>query len=413
MITLREYQKECVDLIDSKQSGRYLIQMATGLGKTATFTHINRKGRVLVLAHREELITQPIKYYDCPVGIEMASNTSNDEDVVIASVQSLAHRLQKFKKDEFDTIIIDEAHHAAATTYMRILDYFEPRLVLGFTATPNRGDKQRLDHIFQEIIFQRDLRWAIENGYLTDIYCLRVNVGYDISKVARRMGDFAVGELEEAMNQEAANKILKILEEPWDKTLFILVSEHPEQLLATITSRTQEVSVGRIEIPALVAMARAAGKGEDEALNMARLAGGSVLELRELINGATDEARAQSFELFTRLMRLAYNDKHLELFEWADDISALTREGQRQFFLHSVRLLREAYMIHAGLASISYLWGEELKFCRNFAPYIGNQNIEILVEEIERAMLQIQQNGSPRIVFTHFALAVSKQINRL
>ena len=209
MITLREYQKECVDLIDSKQSGRYLIQMATGLGKTATFTHINRKGRVLVLAHREELITQPIKYYDCPVGIEMASNTSNDEDVVIASVQSLAHRLQKFKKDEFDTIIIDEAHHAAATTYMRILDYFEPRLVLGFTATPNRGDKQRLDHIFQEIIFQRDLRWAIENGYLTDIYCLRVNVGYDISKVARRMGDFAVGELEEAMNQEAVNNAIK------------------------------------------------------------------------------------------------------------------------------------------------------------------------------------------------------------
>ena len=219
--------------------------------------------------------------------------------------------------------------------------------------------------------------------------------------------------LPEAMNQEAANKILKILEEPWDKTLFILVSEHPEQLLATITSRTQEVSVGRIEIPALVGVARGAGKGEDEALNMARLAGGSILELRELINGATDEARAQSFELFTRLMRLAYNDKHLELFEWADDISALTREGQRQFFLHSVRLLREAYMLHAGLGSISYLWGEELKFCRNFAPYIGNQNIEILVEEIERAMLQIQQNGSPRIVFTHFALAVSKQINRL
>ena len=219
--------------------------------------------------------------------------------------------------------------------------------------------------------------------------------------------------LPEAMNQEAANKILKILEEPWDKTLFILVSEHPEQLLATITSHTQEVSVGRIEIPALVGVARVAGKGEDEALNMARLAGGSILELRELINGATDEARTQSFELFTRLMRLAYNDKHLELFEWADDISALTREGQRQFFLHSVRLLREAYMMHAGLGSISYLWGEELKFCRNFSPYIGNQNIEILVEEIERAMLQIQQNGSPRIVFTHFALAVSKQINRL
>ena len=219
--------------------------------------------------------------------------------------------------------------------------------------------------------------------------------------------------LPEAMNQEAANKILKILEEPWEKTLFILVSEHTEQLLATITSRTQEVSVGRIDIETLRRVAMAEGKSDHEAHTMARLANGSMLELRELLRGETDEIRATSFELFVRLMRLSYNDKHLELFEWADDIAALSREGQRQFFLHSVRLLRESYMLHAGLGSLSYLWGEEEKFCRNFAPFIGNQNIEILVEEIERAMLQIAQNGAPRIVFTHFALAVSKQINRL
>ncbi|MBR5821547.1 MAG: DNA polymerase III subunit delta [Alistipes sp.] len=219
--------------------------------------------------------------------------------------------------------------------------------------------------------------------------------------------------LPEAMNQEAANKILKILEEPWEKTLFILVSEHTELLLQTITSRTQEVSVGRIDIETLKKIAMAAGKSEHEAHTMARLANGSMLELRELLRGETDEIRATSFELFVRLMRLSYNDKHLELFEWADDIASLSREGQRQFFLHSVRLLRESYMLHAGLGSLSYLWGEEEKFCRNFAPFIGNQNIEILVEEIERAMLQIAQNGAPRIVFTHFALAVSKQINRL
>jgi DNA polymerase-3 subunit delta' len=219
--------------------------------------------------------------------------------------------------------------------------------------------------------------------------------------------------LPEAMNQEAANKILKILEEPWDKTLFILISEHPELLLQTITSRTQEVAVGRIDVATLQGVAMREGRERDEAYNMARLAGGSMLELRELLRGETDESRAQSFELFTRLMRLSYNDKHLELFEWADDIAALTREGQRQFFLHAVRLLRESYMLHASLGSISYLWGEEREFCKKFSPFIGNQNIEVLVEEIERAMLQIQQNGSPRIVFTHFALAVSKQINRL
>ena len=219
--------------------------------------------------------------------------------------------------------------------------------------------------------------------------------------------------LPEAMNQEAANKILKILEEPWDNTLFILVSEHPELLLQTITSRTQEVAIGRIEVAALEEVAMAEGKTRQEANIIARLAGGSLLELGELIRGEVDEARKQYFELFCRLMRLSYNNRHLELFEWADDMTALTREGQRQFFLHSVRLLRESYMLHAGLGSISYLWGEEREFCTKFAPFIGNQNIEILIAEIERAMAQIAQNGSPRIVFTHFSLAVSKLINRL
>lgn len=220
--------------------------------------------------------------------------------------------------------------------------------------------------------------------------------------------------LPEMMNQEAANKILKILEEPWDKTLFILVSEKPELLLQTIVSRTQEVSVGRIDVETLERVAREGGVSDPaEARNMARLAGGSLLELGELMRGETDEARHHYFELFCRLMRLSYNDRHLELFEWADEMTTLTREGQRQFFLNAVRLLRESYMLHAGLGRISYLWGEEAEFCRKFAPFIGNQNIEYLVEEIERAMLQIAQNGAPRIIFMHFALAVSKRINRL
>ena len=204
-LKLRDYQQEVLNIIDNLEPGAYLIQMATGLGKTATFTNIKRKGRVLVLAHREELVTQPIKYYDCPVGIEMANHKSNGEDVVIASVQSIIHRLDKFKPDDFDMIIIDEAHHAAATSYKKIINYFNPRLLLGFTATPNRGDGVRLDDVFQKIIYQKDLKWAIQNHYLTDIHCLRVNIGYDISKVARKMGDFVGGELEEALNSDVLN----------------------------------------------------------------------------------------------------------------------------------------------------------------------------------------------------------------
>ena len=127
---------------------------------------------------------------------------------MIASIQTLVRRLDRFDPWEFDMIITDEAHHAAARSYQKIYNYFVPRLHLGFTATPNRGDGARLDNVYQDIIFDRDLKWGIQRGYLSDIHCLRVNIGYDLSKVARRMGDFATGELENAMNIESHNKAI-------------------------------------------------------------------------------------------------------------------------------------------------------------------------------------------------------------
>lgn len=205
---LRDYQGECLNVIDNLAPGSYMARLATGLGKTVIFTNIKRKGRVLVLAHREELIRQPAKYYDCPVGIEMASDISNGEPVVIASVQSLIRRLDKFNPWDFDMIITDECHHSASKSYKKIFEYFVPRLHLGFTATPNRGDGIRLDDVYQEIVFDRDLKWGIKQGYLSDIHCLRINIGYDLSNVSRRMGDYAVGELESAMNVEAHNKAI-------------------------------------------------------------------------------------------------------------------------------------------------------------------------------------------------------------
>ena len=222
----------------------------------------------------------------------------------------------------------------------------------------------------------------------------------------------------ETMNDEAANKILKILEEPWDKTLFILVSERTDLLLPTIISRTQEVAVKRLQNEDLMELGRemvqtGAQIDEQQLLNTARLAAGDVIEWRRLMGGTEDAMRKEAFEKFCSLMRLSYNDKHLELMDWADDVAQLSREQQRSMLLHAARLLRESYMLHAGLGQISYLWGEEAKFCQNFAPFIGNQNIEYLISEIETALRQVSQNGNSRIIFTHFALAVSKQINRL
>lgn len=220
--------------------------------------------------------------------------------------------------------------------------------------------------------------------------------------------------LPETMNDEASNRILKILEEPWEQTVFIMVTERPDRLLKTIISRTQEVGVPRLAAADLEPVVRRSGESDEAKIrNTARLANGDMLELRRLLGGGEDDVRHENFEAFCSIMRLSYNDRHLELMNWAEDVAQLSRERQRAMLIDFSRLLREAFMLHAGLAEASYLWGEEAAFCRKFAPFIGSGNIEAIIAEIEAAARQIGQNGNPRIVFTHFALAVSKQIKRL
>lgn len=220
--------------------------------------------------------------------------------------------------------------------------------------------------------------------------------------------------LPETMNEEAANKILKILEEPWPGSLFLLVAERPDLLLPTILSRTQEIAVPRLTDQAIRREIERSGERDAEKIRtFARLCAGDLLELRRLLAGEESEAQREYFALFCSLMRLSYNDKHLELIGWAEEVAQLSRERQLAFLRDVVRLLRESYLLHAGLGQISCLWGEEAKFCRNFAPFVDNRNIEALVAEIETAGNQIRQNGNPTIVFTHFALSVSKMIKRM
>lgn len=233
-ITLRPYQQECLDTIAARGQGAYLVQMATGLGKTVTFANIPRQGRTLILSHRDELVRQPLKYFPGVMcGIEKAGEHAGPMDeIVSASVQSISRRLERYAPDDFDLIITDECHHAAANTYRKIFEYFKPRLHIGFTATPNRADNARLNDVYQDIIFQRDLRWGIKNGYLSDIHCRRVNIGYDLSTVRTTHGDYAPGELEEAMDGTAD----AIAESYWDyakgATLIFAVSVHQANEIA-------------------------------------------------------------------------------------------------------------------------------------------------------------------------------------
>lgn len=262
---LRPYQEECIREIQSRPPGSYLVQMATGLGKTVTFANIPRRGRMLILSHREELVKQPLKYFDCYTGVEMAKETApSNAEVVSASVQSLARRLKRFDPDDFDIIICDEAHHAAARTYKSIFSHFHPRLLLGFTATPNRADSARLNDVFQDIIFQRDLRWGIQNGYLSDIYCQRVNIGYDLRNVHTKSGDYAPGELDEAMEGTADAIAQAYRDLSVGATLIFAVSVHQAEEIASripgaaiVTGETRNraeiiAAFTRREIPALV-----------------------------------------------------------------------------------------------------------------------------------------------------------------
>lgn len=205
-IELRDYQRECVEIINNLDSGSYLVAVATGLGKTVIFSHIKRRGRMLILSHREELVWQPQKYFNCTYGVEQAENHSNGEDVVSASVQSLVRRLDSFQPDDFDIIITDEAHHAVADTYRQIYDYFTPRLHIGFTATPNRADNVKLGEIYSKIIFERNLKWGIKHEYLSDIRCMQVDIGYDISEVHKQGDDLNLSQLSRAVDNPLQNQ---------------------------------------------------------------------------------------------------------------------------------------------------------------------------------------------------------------
>lgn len=201
--TLRDYQKECIDRIEECKGGSHLIVLPTGSGKTFVFSHIPRHGRVLLLSHRDELVHQPEKYYDCSFGVEQASEHSNGEEVVSASVQSLIRRLDKFDPYDFDMIITDEAHHAVANSYRKIYEYFKPRIHLGFTATPDRADKDDLNKIYEDILYMKDMKWGIREGFLTDIDCYQIDVGYDLSQVKTQMGDYKMDALSNEMLKPA------------------------------------------------------------------------------------------------------------------------------------------------------------------------------------------------------------------
>ena len=222
---LRQYQTEALDsIVEAENRGvkRQLVVLPTGAGKTVIFSSIpnfrSQSLPILVLAHREELLDQAADKFkksnpDLTISKEQASAyASTDTDVVVASVATLGRtnsdRIKRFDPSHFAVIVVDEAHHAAASTYKNILSYFTPDLVVGVTATPQRGDNVRLDDVFDEVVFYRSMLDLMEQGFLAPLRGYRVNSKVDISGVKTRAGDYIESELAEAIDVPERNELI-------------------------------------------------------------------------------------------------------------------------------------------------------------------------------------------------------------
>lgn len=213
---LRPYQQAARDSIHAQwEQGRLrtLLVLPTGTGKTIVFASVAadqvRAGdRVLILAHRGELLEQAADKLQRSTGlvsaVEKAESTCLNSwfRVVVGSVQTLQRsaRLERFPRDYFGTIIIDEAHHAITDGYRRILDYFEGAKVLGVTATPDRGDMRNLGEVFDSLAYEYKLTDAIKEGYLCKIMAQTIPLQLDISEVGFTSGDYSLGQLGTALD---------------------------------------------------------------------------------------------------------------------------------------------------------------------------------------------------------------------
>jgi DNA polymerase-3 subunit delta' len=218
--------------------------------------------------------------------------------------------------------------------------------------------------------------------------------------------------LPERMNATAANKLLKLIEEPPAQTLFLFVAASSGQMLKTILSRTQLVSVPPVHSDALAAMlARELSLPQSEANALAHLASGSVVEARR-IAGQSDEKR-DYFDQFAALMRLSYASRAenvIQLVQQAEKIATLGREWQKNFLLYAQRMMRENFIMNRQVSEAVYLAGEEADFSAKFSPFINPSNISRLYEELNLALQHVGQNGNAKIIFTDLALKLVKLI---
>lgn len=218
-LELKQHQREALDALQAMRDRHETIALlyhATGTGKTVTAVMDAKRcgGRTLFLAHTQELVNQAADTFgtlwsEVTVGRYMEAIKEPDAHVVCGSVQSVALHLEDFREDAFSYLIVDEAHHAAADTYQKILAYFHPAFTLGLTATPERTDDNRaiLD-IFKNTAHKLDIQTAVEIGELVPIRCIRIHTNIDLTRARFNSVQYNIRDLESKIYVPERNRLI-------------------------------------------------------------------------------------------------------------------------------------------------------------------------------------------------------------
>lgn len=217
--------------------------------------------------------------------------------------------------------------------------------------------------------------------------------------------------LPERLQESAANKLLKLVEEPFADTLFIMVSNNPKAILPTIYSRTQRISVPRYsdsDIRSILVSKYTFD--ENEAENIARIAEGSMI--RALGMAGTDKNKQKQLDLFIHLMRMAWMRNVGELRRWSDEIGGLGREGCINFYDYCAKLVRDNFILNLGDVSLTALTSTELDFSRKFSPFINSANVEDIFKILNDARNDTVLNGNAKIIAFDLAVKMILLIKR-
>ena len=218
----------------------------------------------------------------------------------------------------------------------------------------------------------------------------------------------AIVYLPELFKNEAANALLKIIEEPPAKTLFILVSENPDNIITTIKSRAQYISMRAVD-DNVIAQNLIARNLVSDAKIAGKIAHSAMGSWETALSIANENAqKSQVAEQFVALMRLCYTSDYIAIFQWVETFIPLGRETHKEFANYSLMMFRNCYMKNLGLNHLAFVVPSAEQFTDKFAPFVGGKQIEQFVEQYELLLRDLFQNANAKILFTHFALSLCK-----